>query len=135
MIYSCMKGKYIYLTILPTPTSFQAIKNTLFSGNGGDKKNLHLGGPKFIFLIHFLEIFSFLLQIFLLFLYSSFSLLVSFLKFTMYILIQIRLCGWVSDQPIFGNKTTFFFGLSSTSVIIQNRKTQHFLMFAIFLNC
>ena len=36
-------------------------KKPLVSGNAGDKKNLHPGGRKFICLIDFLEIFSFLL--------------------------------------------------------------------------
>ena len=35
-------------------------KKTLVSGNAGDEKNLHPGSRKFIFLIDFPEIFSFL---------------------------------------------------------------------------
>ena len=37
-------------------------KNTLVSGNAGDKENLYLGDRKFIFLIDMPEIFSFLLK-------------------------------------------------------------------------
>ena len=42
-----------------------------------------------------------------------------FLKLKMYILVQIRLCGWLSDKttftwPISGNKTTFFLAESLT---------------------
>ena len=44
---------------LETPP--QAKKNTLVSGNVGDKKNLHAGDHKLFFLINFQEIFSFLL--------------------------------------------------------------------------
>ena len=51
-------------------------KNTFISENAGDEKNLHPGGRKFIFLIDFPEIFSFLFYFiylfFLLFSYSCF---------------------------------------------------------------
>ena len=39
----------------------QKKKKTLVSGNEGEKKNLHPGGRKIMFLINFTEIFSFLL--------------------------------------------------------------------------
>ena len=35
--------------------------NTVVSGNADDEKNLHQGGRKFIFVINFPDIFSFLL--------------------------------------------------------------------------
>ena len=47
---------------------------TLLSGNMGDDKNLHTGGLKFIFLINFLETFSFLFSLFCFF-YSCLLLL------------------------------------------------------------
>ena len=92
-------------------------KKTLVSGNVGDVKNLPPGGRKFIFLIDFPEMFSFLLW-FLLFSFITvfFCLFICcFLKLKMYILIHIRLSRRVSHKKIFtrpisGNKTIFFLG-------------------------
>ena len=72
-------------------------KNTLASGNAGDEKNLHPSGRKFIFLIDFPEIFSFLLLFFLILVFVCF-LVWCFLKLRMYILIHIRLCGQMNDK-------------------------------------
>ena len=71
-------------------------KNILFPGNAGDKKIIQTGGRKFIFFNRFSWdiFFSFAFFVFLLF----FCLFVSFLKLNVYILIQIRLCGRVSDK-------------------------------------
>ena len=77
-------------------------KNVLISGNGGDEKNLQLGGSKLFFKSIFREIFSFLLYLF-----------VCFLEIKNIYSEHIRLCGRVSDKTIFtrpisGNHTTFF---------------------------
>ena len=88
-------------------------KSTLFSGNAGEEKNLHLGSRKFIFHNRFSWdiLFSSLIS-FAFFVFLFFGLFVCFLKLKTCILIHIRLCGRVSDEknftrPSSGNKTTF----------------------------
>ena len=72
-------------------------KNTLVSGNAGDKKNLHTGARRFflsIFQRYYLFFSFFCLFVFLFFfLFSFLFLLVWFLKLKINILIHIRLCG------------------------------------------
>ena len=83
------------------------------------KKNLHSCGHKFIFFNRFSGDILFSSLVSSAFFGSCFFLLFGccFLKLKMYIfLIQIRLCGRVSDKklftrPIYGNKATVFFGL------------------------
>ena len=105
------------------------------SGNAGDEKNLHPGCRKFIFLnrfsgnilfsslVSFVFLYSwvcfvlyswvcFVFVFFCLFFLFFFGLFVCLMKLKFYILIHIRLCGWMSDKknftrPISGNKTTF----------------------------
>ena len=106
-------------TLLPhhQRTVGQKQKNTLVSGNAGDKKNLHTGARRFFF-INFPKILSFLQ--FLLF----FCILVFFSFFFFVfacVIFKIKnkysdthsIMRWVSNKkkftrPIFGNKTTFF---------------------------
>ena len=77
-------------------------KNALISGNGGDEKNLQLGGSRLFFKSIFRRYSLFF-----------FTCLFVFLKLKIYILIHIRVCGRVSDKtvftrPISGSHTTFF---------------------------
>ena len=92
----------------------KAKNNILVSRNAGDEKNLHQGGRKSMFLNPFFGdiLFSFVLSL-AFFVFFFFCLLVYYLKMKIYILIHIRLCGWVSNKkhftrPISGKKTTFF---------------------------
>ena len=70
-------------------------------------------------------LFSFLVSF--TFFYSRFFFFVAcFLKLKMYILIHIRPCRWVSDkkfftQPIYGNKTFFWPGVSFSEIYDNNR--------------
>ena len=98
-------------------------KKALVSGNAGDEKNLHPGVRRFIFFNRFsgdilfsslVSLFSFILVFFCLF-------ICCFLKLKIYIPIHVRLSGRVNDKNLFtrsisGNKTTFFFGLTTASL-------------------
>ena len=81
---------------------------------GRQEKSSH-GRPQiYFFKSIFLRYFLFFFNLFYFFcILAFFGLFVCFLKLNLYILIQIRLYGRVSDknfftQPISGNKTTFF---------------------------
>ena len=98
-------------------------KKALVSGNAGDEKNLHPGVRRFIFFNRFsgdilfsslVSLFSFILVFFCLF-------ICCFLKLKIYIPIHVRLSWRVNDKNLFtrsisGNKTTFFFGLTTASL-------------------
>ena len=77
----------------------KAKNNILVSRNAGDEKNLHQGGRKSMFLNPFFGdiLFSFVLSL-AFFVFFFFCLLVYYLKMKIYILIHIRLCGWLSNN-------------------------------------
>ena len=85
--------------MLNTCQTFYAEPKKIVSGNAGDEKNLHPGGRKFIFFNWFSgdTVFSFLVS-FAFYVFLFFCLFLCFLKLTIYILIHIWLCGWVSDK-------------------------------------
>ena len=95
---------------------------------GRQEKSSH-GRPqiyffKSIFLRYFLFFFNFFCFFCIL---AFFGLFVCFLKLNLYILIQIRLYGRVSDknfftQPISGNKTTYFWRHPFTSFTTESPK-------------
>ena len=98
-------------------------QKTLVSGNAGDEKNLHPGGRRFIFFNRFSGdiLFSSLVSLFSFILVFLCLFICCFLKLKIYILIHIRLSGRVNDKNLFtrsisGNKTTFFFGLTTASL-------------------
>ena len=89
----------------------KTFRKKVVSRNAGDEKNLNPGDRKFIFLIDFPGIFSFLLQFLLLFLILAFFYLFVCCVFEikMYILIHTRLSERVSDKKIFTRPIFFFF--------------------------
>ena len=102
--HSCMLSwlyrTHCYHTINDCWAKKKKKKNTLVSGNAGDKKNLHTGARRFFLSIFqryylFFSFFCFFVFLFF-FLFSFLFLLVWFLKLKINILIHIRLCGgWV----------------------------------------
>ena len=71
-------------------------------------------------------LFSFLVSFTFFYSRFFFFFVACFLKLKMYILIHIRPCRWVSDkkfftQPIYGNKTFFWPGVSFSEIYDNNR--------------
>ena len=97
------KSIWFCCVLLISKTKKKEIKknNTLVSGNAGDEKNLHPRAAIFFSFDRFSGDILFSSLVSFAFFDSCFFLLLlvcCFLNLKMYILIQIPLCGWVSDS-------------------------------------